>query len=129
MNPPFHPQSVCPSANFPSFHLPHTETHPWGPPPSTSSLSKLCPTRANHLTLGHPFLYLYTYPKLFFIYCTNTFCFQQLHYLFIVTFGDLLPFLAKRNPCHPWLGHYLSSTLDDIVHIFRVPHRPLTSAL
>jgi hypothetical protein len=33
MNPPFHPQSVCPSANFPSFHLPHTETHPWGPHP------------------------------------------------------------------------------------------------
>jgi hypothetical protein len=33
MNPPFHPQSVCPSTNFPSFHLPHTKTHPWGPHP------------------------------------------------------------------------------------------------
>jgi hypothetical protein len=35
MNPPFHPQSVYPSANLPSFHLPHTETHPWGPHPSS----------------------------------------------------------------------------------------------
>jgi hypothetical protein len=35
MNPPFHPQSVCPSANLPSFHLPHTETHQWGPHPSS----------------------------------------------------------------------------------------------
>jgi hypothetical protein len=33
MNPPFHPQSVYPSSNFPSFHLPHTKTHPWGPHP------------------------------------------------------------------------------------------------
>jgi hypothetical protein len=33
MNPPFHPQSVFPSTNFPSFHLPHIETHPWGPHP------------------------------------------------------------------------------------------------
>jgi hypothetical protein len=35
MNPTFHPQSVCPSANLPSFHLPHTETHQWGPHPSS----------------------------------------------------------------------------------------------
>jgi hypothetical protein len=35
MNPPFHPQSVCPSTNLPSFHLPHTETHPWGPHPTS----------------------------------------------------------------------------------------------
>jgi hypothetical protein len=35
MNPPFHPPSVCPSANLSSFHLPHTETHQWGPHPSS----------------------------------------------------------------------------------------------
>jgi hypothetical protein len=35
MNPPFPPQSVCPSTNLPSFHLPHTETHQWGPHPSS----------------------------------------------------------------------------------------------
>jgi hypothetical protein len=34
-NPPFHPPSVCPSANLSSFHLPHTETHQWGPHPSS----------------------------------------------------------------------------------------------
>jgi hypothetical protein len=31
MNPQFPPQSICPSANLPSFPLPHTETHQWGP--------------------------------------------------------------------------------------------------
>jgi hypothetical protein len=34
-----------------------------------------------------------------------------------------------RNPCHPWLEHYLSFTLAGIVHIFRVPHRSVTSTL
>jgi hypothetical protein len=35
MNPPFHPPSVCPSANLSSFCLPHTETHQWGSHPSS----------------------------------------------------------------------------------------------
>jgi hypothetical protein len=35
MNPSFHPPSVFPSVNLSSFHLPHTETHRWGPHPSS----------------------------------------------------------------------------------------------
>jgi hypothetical protein len=109
MNPPFHPQSVCPSVNLPSFHLPHTETHQWGPPPFISFPSKLCPTWATHITLGHPFLYLYISPQLFIISCTNALIFSRYITLSVVTFGNLL--LASCNPCHPWLEHYLSYSL------------------
>jgi hypothetical protein len=41
---------------------------PMGPPPSTSSPCNLHPHRPIHIAPGHPFLYLYTHPKLFFIY-------------------------------------------------------------
>jgi hypothetical protein len=58
-----------------------------GPPPFISYLSKLCPTRAHHITLGHPFLYLYTSPQLFVIYCTNAFIFSRYITFFVVTFG------------------------------------------
>jgi hypothetical protein len=74
MNPPFHPPSVCPSANLSSFHLPHTETRQWGPHPSPVSHEVFFPPWGTHFTLGHPFLYLYIFPKLFIIYCTNVFC-------------------------------------------------------
>jgi hypothetical protein len=47
MNPTFHPQSVCPSANLPSSHLPHTETHQWAPHPSSVF-------RANYALHGPP---------------------------------------------------------------------------
>jgi hypothetical protein len=130
MNPPFHPHSVCPSANLPSFHLPHTETHQWGPHPSSVFPSTLCPTWATHITLGHPFLYLYISPQLFVIYCTNAFISSHYILFFHRHLWRLASFfLATRNPCHPWLEHYLSSTLADIVHLFRVPHRSLTSTL
>jgi hypothetical protein len=49
-----------------------------GHPPFISSPSKLCPTRAHHITLGQPFRYLYTSPQLFVIYCTNAFIFSHL---------------------------------------------------
>jgi hypothetical protein len=53
---------------------------PMGPPPSTSSPRNLCPHRPSHLALGHLFLYLYTHPKLFFIYLVivKILCFQHL---------------------------------------------------
>lgn len=100
-----------------------------GPPPFISSPSKLCPTRAQHITLGHSFLYLYTSPQLIIIYCTNAFIFNRYITFLSSPLGDLLPFFGNRNPCHPWLEHYLSSTLTGIFHIFRVPHKPLTSAI
>jgi hypothetical protein len=103
--PQYHEPSISSTINFPICKFPFISptsyrNPPMGPPPSTSSPSKLCPTRANHITLGHLFLYLYAHPILF-IYCTNAFCFQHLHCpFFVVTFGDL-PFFGKRNPCHP----------------------------
>jgi hypothetical protein len=53
---------------------------PMGPPPSTNSPCNLRPHRPSHLALGHPFLYLYTHPKLFFIYLVivKSLCFQYL---------------------------------------------------
>jgi hypothetical protein len=48
MNPPFHPPSVCPSANLSPFHIPHTETRQWGPHPSSVFTTFLPP-------LGHSF--------------------------------------------------------------------------
>ena len=67
MNPPFHPPSVCPSANLSPFHLPHIETRQWGPHPSSVCFTTFLPC------LGHSFLHwgthfyiLYIFPK--FIY-------------------------------------------------------------
>ena len=70
-----------------------------GPPPSTSYPCTMHPYRPSHIALGHPFLYLYTHPKLFFIYLVH--CkkplFLAFTYLFVVTFGDILPFLANAT--------------------------------
>jgi hypothetical protein len=53
---------------------------PMGPPPSTISPHHLHPHRPSHLTLGHPFLYMYIHPKLFFIYLliVKILCFHHL---------------------------------------------------
>jgi hypothetical protein len=130
MNPPFHPQLVFASANLPSFHLHHTETHQWGPHPSSAF-------RENYALHGPPISHWGTR---FFI-CTfllkiiryllhKHLYFQSLHSLFCHhLWATYFPFFSTRNPCHPWLGHSFSSTLAGIIHIFRVPHRSLTSAL
>jgi hypothetical protein len=92
---------------FPSIHLPHTETCPWGPHPPLVLFRKLHPHRPSHLTLGHLFLYLYTQPKLFFIYLVivKSLCF---HHLLSFLSSPLMTFFSrKRNPCRPWLGHAL----------------------
>jgi hypothetical protein len=128
MNPPFHPPSVCPSANLSSFHLPHTETHQWGPHPSSvfQEISALPGALISHW--GTRFCICTFPPKLFIIYCTNAFI--SSHYIFFCRHRwRLASFLATRNPCHPWLEHCFSSTLAGIVHIFRVLHRSLTSTL
>jgi hypothetical protein len=91
MNPPFHPQSVFPSANLPSFHLPHTETHQWGPHPSLVF-------QANYALHGPPISHWGTH----FCICTflpnySLFIVQTPLYsvvtlpFFVITFGDLLP--------------------------------------
>jgi hypothetical protein len=110
--PQYHEPSISstislPICKFPFISLTSYRNPPMGPPPSTSSPSKLCPTRANHITLGHPFLYLYTYPKIILYLLYKRLCFQQLHYLFVVTFGDLLPFFGKTQPMSPLVGALL----------------------
>jgi hypothetical protein len=129
MNPPFHPQSVYPSTNLPSFHLPHTETHPWGPHPSSV-------LRANYSLPGPTISHwgtrfcICTLPPNYSLFIVQTPLFSVITLPFCRhLWATYFPFLANRNPCHPWLEHYLSSTLTSIIHIFRVPHRPLTSTL
>jgi hypothetical protein len=80
MNPPFHPQSVCPSANLPSFHLPHTETHQWGPHPSSVFQAHYALRGPLISHWGTRFCICTFLPKLFIIYCTNAFI--SSHYIF-----------------------------------------------
>jgi hypothetical protein len=74
---------------------------PMGRPPSTSSLHNLCPHKPSHLAPRHLFLYLYTHPKLFFIYfvIVKILCFQHLLSFFS---SPLMNFFSWQcNPCHP----------------------------
>jgi hypothetical protein len=130
----YHEPSISSTISFPICKFPFIsptsyKNPPMGPPPSTNTPRKFCPTKASHITLGHPFLYFYTYPKLFFIYCTNAFCFQQIHYLFVVTFGDLLFFLEKTT--HVSLGwgtlYHLPLFTSSISSEYPIGHLPLPS--
>jgi hypothetical protein len=106
MNPPFHPQSVCPSANLPSFHLPHTETHQWGPHPIIILPSTFCPTWATHIILGHPFLYLYIFPQNYSLFIVQTSLFAIITFSFVIPVGDLLSF-GHMQPMSPLVGALL----------------------
>jgi hypothetical protein len=67
MNPPFHPPSVCPSANLSPFHLPHTETRQWGPHPS-SVFTTFMPPLGHSLTTRAPVsVFCTSFPHLFII--------------------------------------------------------------
>jgi hypothetical protein len=127
MSPPFHPHSVFPSANLPSFHLPHTETHQWGPHPSSVSQdnSALPGARISHRDTR--FCICTFFPKIIYYLLYKHLYFQSLHSLSSPLVTCFL--LATHNPCHPWLEHYLSFTLAGIVHTFRVFHRSVTSTL
>jgi hypothetical protein len=127
MNPQFPPQSVCPSANLPSFRLPHTETHQWGPHPS-SVFQENYALRGPPISPWGTHFYICTFLPNYSLFIVQTPLFPVITLSFFCHLwrpASLL--LAKRNLCRPWLEHYLSSTLACIVHIFRVPHRSLTS--
>jgi hypothetical protein len=134
--PQYHEPSISSTISFPLCKFPFISptsyrNPPMGPPPSTSSPSKLCPTQANHITSGHPFLYLHTHPKLFFIfwYIVKSLCFQHLPYLFVITFGNLLPFL--ENTTHVTLGwgtpYHLSLLTSSIYSEYPTGHLHLPS--
>jgi hypothetical protein len=132
MNPPFHPQSVFPSANLSSFHLPHIETHQWGPHPSSIF-------QANSFLPGPPISHWGTRfcictfsPKLFVIYCTIPFI--SIH--FIIFFSSPLatcfpPFWP--NAIHVTFGwsitHHLPLPTSSIYSEYPTGHLPLPSAL
>jgi hypothetical protein len=94
MSPPFHPQSVYPSAIFPSFHLPHTETHPWG---------------------SHPPLVPYSGQPCYIVAPVSVFVhFSQIILYFIVQMPLCLAFTLPFC-CHPW--HPSSLFLANATHV------------
>jgi hypothetical protein len=99
---------------------------PMGPPPFIHFHEFLALPGALILHWGTRFCILYIFPKLFIILVQTPFLQPFTLRYFVVTVGDLLSFLATRNPCHPWLEHHFSFTLADIVYIFRVLPRSLT---
>jgi hypothetical protein len=120
-----------PICKFPSISSTSYRNPTMGPPPSTDSPRKLHPNRPNHIALGHPFLYLYTHPKLFFIYLIH--CkkplFLAFTYPFVITFDDLLPFL--ENATHVTLGwgtpSHLPLLTSSIYFKYPIGHLPLPS--
>jgi hypothetical protein len=125
MNPPLHPQSVFPSANYPSFHLPHIETHPWGPHPPLV-LQANCALPGQPCYIGAPvsvFVHL-SQSILYLLY--KHLCFLHLHYLFVVTFSNLLPFL--ENATHVTLGwgtlYHLPLLTSSISSKYTIDHLP-----
>jgi hypothetical protein len=106
MNPPFHPPSVCPSVNLSSLHLPHTETHQWGPHPSSffPEISALPGALTSHW--GTRFCILHIFPT--FIHYLLYRCLGFPSFTFDHHHSRPAFLLATRNPCHPWLERYFS---------------------
>jgi hypothetical protein len=130
----YHEPSISSTISFPICKFPFISptsyiNPPMGPPPSTSSPRKLCATQENHITLGHPFLYLYTYPKLFFIYCTNAFVSSSYITFLSSPLVTFFPFLA--NATHVTLGwgtlYHLSLLTSSIFSKYPIGHLPLSS--
>jgi hypothetical protein len=80
MSPSFHPHSVCPSANLPSFHLPHIETHQWGPHPSSVSQDNFSLPGAHISHWGTRFCICTFLPKIIHYLLYKHLYFQSLHF-------------------------------------------------
>jgi hypothetical protein len=98
---------------------------PMGPPPFISFPRNFCPPWGTHFTLGHPFLYFVHLSHIYSFFIVQTSFLPSLYFCCHCWRPTFL-FSATRNPCHPWLEHYFSFTLTDIVYIFRVLPRSLT---
>jgi hypothetical protein len=121
MNPPFHPPSVCPSANLSPFHLPHTETRQWGPHPSSVFMTFLPPLGHSFYTGAPVSVFCTFFPRMYFLYKP-----LYLPVIYLRRHHRRPAFLlATCNPCHPWLEHCFSFILTGIVYIFRVLPRSL----
>jgi hypothetical protein len=104
MNPPFHPPSVCPSANLSSFHLPHTETRQWGPHPSSvfPEISALPGALISHW--GTRFCILYIFPTFIHYLLYKRLYFQSL--LLSSLLATCFPF-GHTQPMSPLVGALL----------------------
>jgi hypothetical protein len=131
--PQYHEPSISstisfPSANFPSFHLPYTETHPWGPHPPPV-LQANCALLGQPCYIGAPVSVVVHLSQSILYLLHKRLCFQHLHYLFVVTFGDLLPFLASAT--HVALGwgtlYHLPLLTSFISSEYPIGHLPLPS--
>jgi hypothetical protein len=101
---------------------------PKGPPPFISFPRNFYPPWGTHVTLGHPFLYLYIFPKLFIIYCTNTFI--SSHYIFFCRHRWRLAFFWP-HATHVTLGwsitYHLPLPASSISSEYSTGHLPLPS--
>jgi hypothetical protein len=126
MNPPFHPPSVCPSANLSPFHLPHTETRQWAPHPSSvfQEISALPGAPISHW--GTRFCICTSFPK--FIYYLYKHLYFQF-FTFIITVGDLLSFWPHAT--HATLGWRITAHLppltSSISSEYYLDHLPIPS--
>jgi hypothetical protein len=110
--PQYHEPSISSTISLPICKSPFISptsyrNSPMGPPPFISSPSKLCPTWANHITLGHPFLYLYTSPQLFVIYCTNAFISSRYITFLSSPLATCFPLFGQPQPMSPLVGALL----------------------
>jgi hypothetical protein len=116
MNPRFHPQLVFPSANLPSFHLPHTKTHQWGPHPSSVF-------HAHYSLRGPPISHWGTR----FYICTFL-----LNYLLFIVQTPLFPIItlsflsSPLATCFPPFGQMktMSPLVGALLIIYPCRHRP-----
>jgi hypothetical protein len=87
------------------------------------------PTQAHHITLGHPFLYLYTSPQLFVIYCTNAFIFS--HYITFLSSPLATYFHFWPTATHVTLGwsttYHPPLLASSISSEYPIGHLPLPS--
>jgi hypothetical protein len=134
---PAHPQdhepSISSTISFPICEPISTSptsyrNSPMGPPPFIRFPRSFFPLWGTHFTLGHMFLYFVHLSQiyLFFIVQTPLFPVISSYLLSSSPLATFFPFLATRNPCHPWLEPYFSFTPIGIIYIFRVLPRSLT---
>jgi hypothetical protein len=117
--PQYHEPSISSTINLPicepNFISPTSyRNSPMGPPPFISFPSKLCPTWATHITLGHLFLYLYISPQNYSLFIVQT----PFHYIIFLSSPletCFLPF-GQTQPMSHLVGELL------IIYPFR--HRP-----
>jgi hypothetical protein len=127
MNPPFHPPSVCHSTNFPSFHLPHIEYHPWGPHPPPVLQANCALPGPTILHWGTHFYICTLIPNYSLFYCTNAFVSN----IYITFLSSPLATFFLANATHVTLGwgtpYHLPSTTSSISSKYPTGHLPMPS--